>query len=1146
MSLRALQGSEDAALARGACGRHPARMPKILAVFALLTLLGTVALGKESAGDNLLENGSFEASVAGRVPKDAGQGLWKLAGSGRMATGWSLNAGYPGVFSLVEGDAADGNAHVRIEAGVKRDAQVFRPCPAMQSGVWYRISARVRGGTATLLTYEYGPKPAPQAFTLASITAPKGEWRTMTGFYAPARSKFRSAAVTLLVPKGGTADFDDVRVVALDGPVAEENARSIRLRNGQAELVLSGAGQLESLIVQGSAVNRAAELQTAPVLVATRDGVRMPVSTLTKKGSTLVARFPDAAISVKLKVKAEKRYFSFEVAAAKPKDLEALVLRFPTRPLKVRDAWMPGTYDDAVGIAHMGTSATTITRLARHAGSVVPEATWRASPGIRGGRSALVATQAKHFLPTIRQMALDTGLPAPVLRSSHAAGTVTMDWARVSPATKASYLFATYLGFGHIDKLIQYAQEGGFGLIMLHRKSWRASAGHEEIARTAFPDGLPTLAAVCKRIHAAGLGVGLHLYGPAVSTNDAYVTPVPDKRLFSYPVGKLAAQASADATEFVLRERPALPARPAPDLHPGNLLRLGDEIVRWKRIAPGTPVRLTGCERGALGTKPAAHRKGATVRTLVMRHGGLLVDPDSSLPKEMGAHLARVVNACEIDLVYFDACAAAAPHHQPENWYYLNKVLLASCGQFDHGVMIQWGMGPGRQLAWHLIPRSASADGHGDLKRYLDQRMAGIRQMRKTHTAADIGWYALDIHGRPDELEYVCAKALAVGGSISVQAHKPLLESHPRAREVFDTIARWERLRRSDAVPANVRALIAKPGRDVRALDTQDGTSLWEAVYDGERAVTRIDGKANMWSLTNDRKVPVALGVEIERVPVASTPADHAAKTAIRVDDLGAADGFVLRGDGELGKHILFGGRALAADGFARRGVALTLKGVKDPAVGGRALRVRGANATRAAGWCAAGKTFAEPLDLSAARSLGLWVHGDGVGATLTVVLVDAAGVRARHGVTLDYRGWRFQSFEPGGPRAFDWSKVAHLIVELGHMPPLATVTARVAALRAMPTRHEPGPIPSVTVVVGRREVDLNVALEPGRVITIDPLGQGVYWPGGMRPGSPSPIAGGPLLLAPGTHKVGVSLKDPSRYAGSLRVRFHRAWPLGR
>ncbi len=47
-----------------------------------------------------------------------------------------------------------------------------------------------------------------------------------------------------------------------------------------------------------------------------------------------------------------------------------------------------------------------------------------------------------------------------------------------------------------------------------------------------------------------------------------------------------------------------------------------------------------------------------------------------------------------------------------------------------------------------------------------------------------------------------------------------------------------------------------------------------------------------------------------------------------------------------------------------------------------------------------------------------------------------------------------------------------------------------------------------------------------------------------MQPGSETAIAGGPLVLPPGSHKVGITLQDPSGYAGDLRVRFHRIWPL--
>ncbi len=1119
---------------------------RILPVITLLValLLAPAWAKDEAPGTNLLANGSFEQVVPGTPPKDAGHGAWVLGGDTLIPGGWNLNVSYPGTLTVGQDKPAEGSNAIRLEAGAKRDAQMFHPCPAMRPGTWYRVSMRVRGGTATLLTYEYTKGGNPHASTLASGTASPEAWRTVTGFYTPQSAAFLSASVTLLVPRGGAAWIDDVQVHEMGGPAAGPKARPIQLSTKACQLLISGAGQLQSLTLTGTKDNRVEARHGAPVLVATVGGVRMPVSTLTKKGSTYVARFPDPTIRVKLRIKPMGRYLRFEVLEAKPKSLESLALRFPVRGYRTRDSWMPGTYGDDGGITLMGVSPNTQTRLARHGSAVVPEARWYREQGIRGGVAALIATPDKDFLPTIRQMELDTGLPSPVLRSDHASTTGTADWARVSPAIKQSYLFATHLGFGDIDKLIQYAKVAGLGLIMLHRKSWRASGGHETIARTAFPDGLPTLQAVCKRIHAAGLGVGLHLYGPAVATHDAYVTPVPDKRLFAYEVTKLAAPAGADATELRVASLPPLPRQGAADLHPGNLLRLGDEIIRWTKIVPGTPVRITGCERGALGTKAVAHRKNASVRALVLRNGGLLVDPDSTLPDEMGTHLARVVNACQADLVYFDACAAAAPGHKPENWYYLNKVLLASCAKFDHGVLVQTGMGPGRQLAWHLVPRSASADGHGDLKHYLDQRTAGILQMRRTHTAADIGWYALDIHGRPDELEYVCAKALALDGSISVQGYKGLLESHPRAREVFEMIGSWERRRRAGDVPEKMKALIRAKGRDVHLVETDDAWSLWEASYEDARPIRLMDGKANLWKVTNDRKQEVTLSVEIERIVVAATPADHRGAGSVSIDPFAEAGGFKLRDDEALSPYILLGGRADQADGFARRGVKTALKEVQDAAVGGKALSFTVASSIGGAGWGGAGKTFATPLDLSAAKSIGLWVHGDGHGASCTVTLADTKGSRARFTTTLDYTGWRFQSFARKGPKALAWNSIAHLILEIGHVPPKASITARVAALRAMPTLHKPKPMPGVTIVVGRREVDLGAPLAPGQCLTIDAIGRGVFWPGGMQPGSEHMIAGGPLRVAPGANTVGLKLKDPSGYAGDLRLRVCRTWPL--
>jgi len=1111
----------------------------------LLALLPVAAGAKEpTRRDSLLPNGSFEQLGPGRQPKDTGQGAWRLPKDKRVPLAWSCNVAYPGTLAIDTTAPAHGKTAIRLSAETKNDTQLFQPCPGIRPGTWYRISMQVRGGTAMLLTYEYPRVGKPVSHVLGSLTAPKDSWRTLTGFYTPQGETFEHAAVTVLVPRGGTAFLDDVQVHAMDGPVAAADARSITLKTRAAALSISGAGHLQSFTVAGE--ERAIPVGRAPILTVRRDGLTLPIATLTKKGSALVARFPYAKVRLKLRAKVQGDAIHFEILEAKPKDLETAILRFPIRGYAVRDAWMPGTYGDDGGIALMGVSPNTHTRLARQGRAVVPEARWDAAHGIRGGVCALLATAGGRLLPAIRQMEKDTGLPSPTLPSAYGVATASRDWVRASPAIKQSYLFVTYLGMGDIDQLIQYAQVGGFGLILLARKAWRASAGHEEIARTAFPEGLPTLKAVCERIHAAGLGVGLHLYGPAVSTNDAYVTPLPDKRLYSHAVGKLAAKVSASTTELVLDAMPALPRVGAPDVYPGNLLRLGDEIIRWKKVVPGTSVRITGCERGALGTTAAAHRKKATLRTLVLNNGGLLVDPDSTLPDEMGGHLARVVNTCKVDLVYFDAVGGNVAGRRPANWYYLNKVLLASCAQFDHGVIVQTGQGPGRQLAWHLVPRSASADGHGDLRYYLDKRMAGIAQMRRTHTAADLGWYALDIHGRPDELEYVCAKALALDASVSVQAHKPLLEAHPRAREVFEMIAAWERRRRAGDIPEKLKGLIGEKGRDVHLLETDDVWTLWEAEYEPARPIAAIDDKANLWTVTNKRKKEIGLTLEIERVPIAATPADHRAESALCIDALRSAKDWKLADDEALRPNILYGGRAEMAVGFARRGTTMSVEAVDDTAVGGRALEIKLASTIGGVGWGAAGLTLPEPLDLSGAKSLGLWMHGDGRGATCVLTLADAKGHRVRFPVPLDYRGWRFQSFPRKGPAAMDWSKTAHVIFELVYVPPRSTITARVAALHAMPSLHAPAPMPSITVVVGRRELTLKAALQPGQVITIDAIGRAVWWQGGMREGAPERIAGGPLRLAAGPTRFGIKLEDASGYAGDLRVRVCRTWLLGR
>ncbi len=1108
-----------------------------IAVTTLCLLLALMAPSQAEEGPrSLLANGSFEHVVpAGALP-DSGHGAWKVGADGKVPSGWTLNAAYPGTMVVVNGSAADGERCIRVTGGTKRAGQLFRAVSAIRPGKWYRLSALVSDGAASVLVYEYGTGGGVKPHVVVSGRGPRGGWKRITGFFSPVAEDFAGAAVALLVPKGTSALIDDVVIEEMEGSALGTGRRPVRLSNQEVELTISSMGRLQSLVLKAGGKDYADGEAPTPVLSARRGGVRIPVGSLTRKGNTLTARFADGVTVVKFRVKTRDRYFQFTLTDARPDDLEGVELRFPVKPLRVQDSWMPGTYDDAFGICHMGVTPNTEVLMGRYGASVAPEARWSARHGIEGWKSVLIATRAGSFLDTIRTMERDTGLPSPMLLSGAPGETTTQDWARLSPALKRSYLFVTYLGPNDVDALIRYAKVGGFGLIMLSRFSWRASAGHETIARKAFPAGLPDLVKACDKIHAAGLRVGLQLYGPAVSVNDAYVTPVPDARLMTLAVAPLAASIAATATEIPLSEQPDLPLQGSPGVYPGDLVRIGDEIVRWREMIPGSPCKLVGCERGALGTKATSHRKGTKVESLVLNYGLLLVDADSTLPEEMGRHLADVVNATRADMVYFDGADAT----RADAWYYINRTLLASCEGFDHGVLIQTSMGPGRQLAWHLVPRSASADGHGDLKGYLDQRLPGILQMRRTFTAADIGWYALGLHGRPDELEYVCAKALGADASISVQAHRPLLETHARAREVFEMIARWERRRLAGDVPAKIRDQLLATGRDFKLLEDGEEWSLWEAEYEQERPIAALDGKANRFNIANPRREAVRLALEIQREAIATTPAAHRGSGSIEVIDLADLAGFGDPLDARLLAYAQGGGRIIYADGLARRGVRASLAPVTDGRVG---ATFSADSAINGAGWCVSGRKLKAPLDLSGHEAFGLWVKGDGHGEMFSVLFSDHEARRARFSVTVDFEGWRFKSFPLRG--GIDWSRIEYLMLELSGIPPKANVSVGVASISAVPTRHEPAPLGGLSISVGGRTIELPTEIEPGRCVTVDALGRGTYWPGGMREGRSFRVQGGELILPPGSSRIEISAAPGMAYSGDLLLRICRTWPVG-
>jgi len=1030
---------------------------------------------------------------------------------------------------------AEGASSLALTAPAGRDAHVYQMIEGLRAGQWYRLSLQSRGAPAKVYLYEYRASGL-RVFPLADL--PGGTaWQTATGYYGPLGDDFQRAAVALTAPPGQTVAYDGLQVEELNVPAPATGLPDIMLETDATRLVLTGQGRVKQLTDRASGADLASPESTPAILIAIAGGAPRPLHALTRDGDRLHAQFIEPGLTATLRSTARANHLLFEVVEAAA-GIDELRLEFPVRQRQVVATTLNGTYDDAFGIACFGTTYTVENRRSPlSAQTVALGGRCVRRHGLAGAGFALVAAPWSRLKDAICEAERANGLPSPERDGV---------WLRESAAARKSYLFTTGTTEADLDTLIEYAKIGGFGTMLWLKNDWLANHGHYAINTASFPDGMASLRRSVAKLHAAGMEAGVHLFGPTISPNDPYVTPLPDERLAMVDCPPLAQAIDAKATTITLSGPPPLPPLgPSGAAFPGQFLRLGDELVQWGDADLGPPFRYTNCRRGALGTTAAAHQAGAPVKGLLTLWGYFCIDADSGLADEVTDRLAAVVREAGFDFLYLDA---AEGHNGPyfDGWYASNKLhgeLYRKIGRGD--LLYQTSQGSGVNLLFHLVPRSASADGHGDIKGYLDDRWPGIAGMPGNFTRPDIGWYYWFRDVRPDQIEYVCAKALGIDGSISLETSREALERLTQSRRMMEMIGRWERCRAADVFDPATKALLLSQQRDFRLFnDGRGGWLLSEARYEEPRQVERLDGAQNRWVLDNPRPQPVALAVELVRGDREQSAAAYDAPEALAWPALDDPTRWQLGPGNDYARYVVGAGAVAGGLGIARTGVTQTLSVADEPGPGGQPALVYAArNAGGEQGWSGIGQRLDPPMDLSGRPLFAIWVHGDQQDEQLRIQLRDRAGGFVDRVETISYPGWRLVSF-PLVKAGFDASRVEFLMLYFNNLRGRQAVSVRVAGPRAIPQAAMPE-LSGLRLTINGRAVRLIDRLPARTALTAGEPGGAVFWPGGMQPGRPVALDGD-LTLAPGRNEVLLECADPTTFGGDLAVLLSQLWPVSR
>jgi hypothetical protein len=335
------------------------------------------------------------------------------------------------------------------------------------------------------------------------------------------------------------------------------------------------------------------------------------------------------------------------------------------------------------------------------------------------------------------------------------------------------------------------------------------------------------------------------------------VTPVPDPRLARDASFTVAEELSADfATVPVVEPTETMSTVTGFFVRNSVTLRVENELITYTGVSKSPPYGFTGCKRGAYGTRAAPHPRGAKVDHLKECFGLLVPDPETTLLAEVAQRTADFYNECGFDMIYLDALDGEDILGGAENgWHYGSQFVFELAKRLKKAALME--MSTFHHHLWYVRSRAGAWDHPRRAeKEFIDLHLAANETYQRMYLPANLGWWAVhrwtgaqEERTFPDDIEYLCCKALATGSGLSLMGIDPKnAAGMARLAEIFK---RYETLRHSKRVPDSIKTKLRSPGAEFRLVDLPGSAWQFRPVHYDQHKIEAIDDSSNVWRVTN-------------------------------------------------------------------------------------------------------------------------------------------------------------------------------------------------------------------------------------------------------------------------------------------------------
>lgn len=814
---------------------------------------------------------------------------------------------------------------------------------------------------------------------------------------------------------------------------------SVTLENQFVKYVIGDDGRNLGFVSKKDGVDHVVNEPPSPCALVRKGGEPHGAKRVSYADGRLTILFDNGKTKAVVKITTKSHYFVFDVESVSGDVDELTFVNLPTSlQVKADESFSAGTL-----ALNLQTNVEELPGPQRHL--------WAACYqrfGFVGAQAGLVACPYNEMRKELKEM---VGA-APGVPHSPLGG----PWAMDSDQPYGSYLFGAPTE-QDVDGWIELCHSLGFTQIDV---CGSLNYGDYQPFPHLYPNGFKSVKTVLDKLHAAGILAGLHTLSFSIDKRCAWVTPVPHPQLAkerSYILGNSIA--AADTTLAIDETTTDLPKYTNYYVRRSMTLQIDDELIEYSAVNDIAPYAVAGCKRGACGTVPAAHAKGAKAHHLKECWGCFLPDGDSPLFGEVADRIATVINECGFDFTYLDGLDGAHVIGGEENrWHYGTKFAFEVYRRFTRPIMME--MATFHHHLWFVRSRMQAWDhavcGH---KTFIDLHCASNEGCRRIFMPRHLGWsrvlawvdHAHDVTF-DDDVEYLWSKGLGTDAGYSLQSIRPeTYTNEPWLRQVTPIIKTYETLRQQKYFPESVKEKLRVPGDEFALTRAKDGEWQFTPTRNARHKVENIDGVTNVWRSNNKfHRQPVNL--RIQALPAAGP---YGAAANLVLADFQKSGEFDDRGDIS---HFLNSGKAYsypaAAPGLSAkirpssaeesdrlcRNLGSGSRGQEKTGAAIGCFTARNAGAAelicssapddefslfdhaeriyrpRHASWVRLGKTFASPVELKNNLALGLWVHGDGQGELLNIRPRNTKQDDSAfdHYIVVDFTGWRyFELIEP-------------------------------------------------------------------------------------------------------------------------------------